>query len=198
MFREMVKDREFLISGEASYDFQLNYYDVSYARTWGRNHVAFTRMMRPNANLMTAVIGFDDRSMINQCLLNRYIISYEPFNFKGMLSDFPSTLTYGNKMDKLRTDLREYFWDGEFQDKIGGNVTVEGSTDASTHFAVYNGTNARQGMIICNYDEDNSITVRPSLTSQQALEHYRLVDDESATVFSGSFTIPPMSAAAVY
>ena len=32
-FREMVKDREFLIAGEAVYDFQHNYYDLSYART---------------------------------------------------------------------------------------------------------------------------------------------------------------------
>ena len=40
---------------------------------------------------MTAVTGFNDRNMINQCLMYRYIISYEPYNFKGRLDDYPLT-----------------------------------------------------------------------------------------------------------
>ena len=60
--------------------------------------------------------------MINQCLLYRYIISYEPYNFKGMPEDYPLTLAYGKQMDALRTELREYFWDGEFRDKVGATV----------------------------------------------------------------------------
>ena len=194
-FRSMVKDRDFLIAGEASYDFQLNYYDVSYGRTWGRDHIAVSRMMRPGANLMTAVIGFNDRSMINQCLLNRYIISYEPFNFKGMLSDFPSTVDYGMKMDKLRTEMRGYFWDGTFQGKIGGTVTVDGEN--YVHYAVYVCKNGRLGMIICNYDENKSIIAAPSFDNGQKPAQYRLVDEDSLTAFKGRFMIPPMSAAAV-
>lgn len=194
-FRAMVKGKDFLIAGEASYDFQLNYYDVNYARTWGRGHIPYTRMVRPEAQLMTAVIGFNDRSMINQCLLNRYIISYEPFNFKGMLSDYPSTVAYGAKMDKLRTDLRDYFWDGKFQDKIGGKVTADG--DAHSYYTVFAGVGGRLGMIICNYNEEKSITVTPVLDDGQQLTQYRLVDEDSMMSFYGSFAIPPMSAAAV-
>ena len=194
-FRKMTTGMDFMISGEASYDFQLNYYDVNYARTWGRGHIPYTRMVRPDAQLMTAVIGFNDRSMINQCLLNRYIISYEPFNFKGLLSDFPSTVTYGMKMDKLRTDLSEYFWYGKFMDKIGGCVLVD---DQLHHFyTVYSGSNGKSGMIICNYDEDKSITVTPVLDNGQQLTEYRLVEDDKASFFKDSFVIPPMSAAAV-
>ena len=198
MFREMVRDREFLFGGEASYDFQLNYYDVSYGRTWGSGHVPFTRMTRPNANLMTAVIGFDDRAMINQCLLNRYIISYEPFNFKGMLSDFPATVAYGKKMDALRTELRAIFWDGTYQDKLGGEVTLADTQAPYTHYAVYDGTHGQQGMVICNDDERQSLTVRPTLASGQKLSFFRLVDDATATAFEDSFTLPPLSAAVVY
>jgi len=195
MFREMVKGKEFLIAGEASYDFQLNYYDVSYARTWGRGHRPFTRMVRPNANLMTAVVGFNDRSMINQCLLNRYIISFEPYNFKGVPSDYPQTAAYGRKMDDLRNDLRAYFWDGQYCDKIGGAVLADGV--ALDSYAVYDSTNGAQGMVICNYDEENSITVTPTLASGQKLTKFRLVDDTDMKQFDGSFVIPPMSAAAV-
>ena len=50
---------------------------------------------------MTAVNGFYDRNMINQCLMYRYIISYEPFHFKGWLHDYPETVAYGNAMDAL-------------------------------------------------------------------------------------------------
>lgn len=195
-FREIVKDREFMIAGEAVYDFQHNYYDLSYARTWGRDHKAMTRMIRPDCNIMTAVLGFNDRSMINQCLLNKYIISYEPYNFKGMLSDFPDTVAYGNKMDKLRTDLREYFWDGEFMDKIGGQVTLENGTPL-TSYAVYRGTNGKEGMVICNYDEDVPITVVAKLDSGQKLTGYRLVEDDTITAFDSSFVIPARSAAVV-
>lgn len=60
---------------------------------------------------MPAVTGFDDRNMINQCLLYRYVISYEPFNFQGRLSDALNTVAYGARMDQLRTELREWVWD---------------------------------------------------------------------------------------
>ena len=32
----------------------------------------------------------------------------------------------GKRMDALRTELREYFWDGEFRDKVGATVTADG------------------------------------------------------------------------
>ena len=194
MFREMTAGTEFLIAGEASYDFQLNYYDVSYTRTWGRDHRPYTRMTRPDAQVMTAVVGFDDRSMINQCLLNRYIISYEPYNFKGLPSDFPKTAGYGRKMDALRRDLRTYFWDGRFREALGGSVAAEG---AAVQYAVYDGTDGKQGMIVCNYDEDRAVWVAPKLDSGQALSQYRLVDEDALTPFEDGFWLPPLSAAAV-
>ena len=203
MFRAMTKGRDFLICGEATYNFQMNDYDISYARTWGRDHAAGARAARPDATMMTAVIGFNDRAMINQCLLNRYILSYEPFNFKGRLTDFPETVSYGGKMDKLRTEFREYFWDGTFEDKLGGNVEVLESADPFAWYSVYTRSSsdtessAPQAMVICNYHEDRSITVKPTLLSGQALTHYRLVDDDVAQPFSGEFTIPPASAAIV-
>ena len=194
-FREMVKGTDFMIAGETSYDFMMNYYDVSYGRTWGRDHIPSARMQRPEANIMTAVIGFNDRSMLNQCLMNRYIISYEPFNFKGMLSDYPSTVAYGMKMDKLRTDLRDYFWDGRFQNRIGGKVVADG--EKHVHYAVFKSVDDKLGMVICNYDEEKSITVIPTLCNGDKLTQYRLVDEECLVPFNGSFVIPPMSAAAV-
>lgn len=195
-FREMIGDREFMIAGEGIYDFQHNYYDLSYARTWGRDHKPMTRYIRPDCNIMTAVIGFNDRGMINQCLMNKYIISYEPYCFKGMLSDFPETVCYGKKMDQLRTDLREYFWDGEFTGQLNGEVWLADGSCLDS-YTVFKGTNGKYGMIICNYDEEKPIVVIPSLENGQKLNQFRLVDDEQMTPFTTMFTIPPKSAAAV-
>ena len=58
---------------------------------------------------MTAIIGFDAREGLNLALLYRYIISYEPYQFKGRLTDFPLTLAYGKKIDALRRKYREFF-----------------------------------------------------------------------------------------
>lgn len=194
-FRKMVDGKEFMIAGEAVYDFQHNYYDLSYVRTWGRDHKPTTRIIRPDCNIMSAVIGFHDRGMINQCLLNKYIISYEPYMFKGMLSDYPDTVAYGAKMDKLRTDLREYFWDGTFAEKQGGVVSLENGEKLDS-YAVYHGSNGKMGMIICNYS-DHPIVVIPELYSGEKLKMYRLVDEDKLNEFDRYFVIPADSAAAV-
>ena len=72
--------------------------------------------------MIIAVTGFNDRDMINRALKDRYIISYEPFNFKGNLSDFPLTLDYGKKVDALRRESA-FFWDAEFRDTREASVT---------------------------------------------------------------------------
>ena len=40
---------------------------------------------------MAAVTGFNDRDAINLCLVYRYIISYEPYMFKGSPEDLSLT-----------------------------------------------------------------------------------------------------------
>ena len=117
---------DFLFAGEACYDWEMETYDFSYHRSENKAHVPLSRYMLPRAQFATAITGFDDRNMINQCLLYRYVISYEPYNFKGRLDDYPLTLEYGKRMDALRAELREYFWDGEFRHEAGAVVTVDG------------------------------------------------------------------------
>jgi hypothetical protein len=193
-FRKMLNGKDFLIAGESLYDFQHDYYHLSYTRTNKPDYKPASRFMRPQGQIMTAVFGFNDRNMINQCLMNRLIISYEPFNFKGMPSDFPETTAYGAKMDALRTELREYFWEGEFRDKTGGKViTAEGKQFET--YSVFCGTNGNIGMVICNY-EDEPLVVEPSF-DQGMPKQYRLVEDKKFSPFNKTFTIPPRSAAVV-
>jgi hypothetical protein len=194
-------DPEFLYAGEACYDWEMEVYQVSYHRSENKHHIPLSRYMLPEAQFMTAVTGFNDRSMINQCLMYRYIISYEPYNFKGHLDDYPMTIEYGKKMDSLRTELREYFWDGEYRDTVGAQVTC----DEKPHhpYSVFRSCKTgKLGLVICNYDEEKTITVKAEIENGQQLHKYRLVDDSDWTigrseVLFREIPIPPCSAVVV-
>src|SRR5262249_32783097 len=99
--RNKLGAEKFLLAAEAPFDLEQQYYGLSYFRILP-GHIPVERFIDPFYPIMIAVCGFDDREMINRALLYRYIISYEPFNFKGDLTDFPLTLEYGKKIDSLR------------------------------------------------------------------------------------------------
>jgi hypothetical protein len=187
---------DFLFAGEACYDWEFEAYHLSYHRSENKEHIPLSRYMLPDALLMTAVTGFDDRNMINQCLMYRYIISYEPYNFKGRLDDYPLTMAYGKQMDALRTELREYFWDGEFRHEVGASVMADGKPYRPCAVFV-NRTNGKSGVVIANYDEVKTVTVRVALDNGDRLGRYRLVDDPTWRVAEDGITIPPCSAAVV-
>jgi hypothetical protein len=113
---------DFLFAGEAIYDQQFGVYQLSYHRSFEVDHIPLTRFMNPHAQLAVASVGFDDRNLIGQALVRRYILSYEPYNFQGRLEDFPLTTGYGRSMDELRTTWRRWFWDGEYRDELGASV----------------------------------------------------------------------------
>lgn len=199
--RRQVDDDGFLFAGEACYDWQFDAYQLSYHRSENPQHVPLSRYLAPHAQIMTAITGFDDRNMVNQCLLYRYVISYEPFNFKGRIPDFPDTVRYGQAMDKLRTELREWFWDGTFQDTAGGtvlNTTDPHQTTIHHPYAIYRHADDRLAAVVANYESDRSIRVRFELTGQASRTQYRIVggsDQWQRT--AGEITVPPRSAAVI-
>jgi hypothetical protein len=194
-FREQTKDSpDFLYSGEGLYDWEFEQYHLSYFRSASTTHIPVNRYLRPHAALITAATGFDDRNIVNQCLLYRYLISYEPFNFKGRLPDFGRTVAYGQRMDALRTELREWFWDGTFRDSLGAQVV---SADGQPHhpYAVYlHRDTGEPAVALANY-RDEQVTVEihgldGPLTS-------RLVDGEGWQPYTGRLDLPARSAAVV-
>lgn len=187
---------EFLIAGEACYDWEMEAYQLSYHRTESKTHIPLSRYMRPESQIMTALTGFNDRNLANQCLLYRYIISYEPYNFKGHLEDYPLTLAYGKKVDALRTELRGWFWDGEYRDAQEASVTADGKPHHP--FSVFLHAETRQpGVAVANYEEHQPVTVQITLDNGGSLARWRLVDDETWHPFSGTVEIPAQSAIVV-
>lgn len=185
---------DFLITGEALYDWQFRKYTLSYVRSWGKNYIPLSRYLRPKSLMMTAITGFNDRNMLNQCLMYRYIMSYEPYCFKGWLHDYPDTMAYGQKVDALRKEHRKYFWDGEYRDACDGMVVNEAGKKHHP-YAVYKAEDGKLGMIISNY-EDEPVRVRASLEVGCPVR-YRTVDEDVWFDASDWIDIPARSAVAV-
>ena len=155
------------------------------------------RYIRPEAQIMTALNGMNDRDMVDQCLMYRYIISYEPMNFHGFLHDFPATVEYGERMNALRTKLRKWLWDGTFTDTVGAKMSFSGG-DIFGKFARFVADDGSEMIVASNYT-DETIEVRAELDSLKMLSRYRAVEDEGWTAIpeSGLVEIPAHSAVVI-
>jgi len=179
---------DFLFSGEGPQDWLMPYY-LSYFRISG-DSTPVCRYLDPQAPVMVAVTGFDDREMLNLILLDRYIISYEPYNFKGHLTDFPLTLAYGQKIDALRRRYHDYLWDGDFRDTLGANVSANG---AYRH-AVYVTRAGKRAVVVVNQE-----TTRPIIATVELPHPGKLLiaspEQPEPLPATGSLQIPARSAA---
>ena len=80
---------DFLFSGEGPQDWLMQYFPVSET---GVSATPVCQYIDSRCLMLAGVSGFDDREKLNQILLYRYVIEYEPFYYKGHLADFPLTL----------------------------------------------------------------------------------------------------------
>lgn len=103
---------DFVIAAEGAYDDQFEHYDVSYFRSASHQHRPLGRQLRPEARIVTALTGFDDRNMAVQSLLYGYGMSLEPYNFKGRPGDMPVTVGLARQVDALRTRYADWLWNG--------------------------------------------------------------------------------------
>ncbi len=149
---------EFLFAGEGPGDWLMPYYTLGYYRIGADTRHAL-RYIDPRAPLMAAVRGFDARDEINLILAYRYIISYEPFNFKGHVTDFPLTLEYGKRVDALRRRYREYLWDAEFRDTLGATVTADGNY----RYTVFAAKGGKRAVAIVNLEQEKPIAASVAL-----------------------------------
>lgn len=184
---------DFLFAGEAPYDWMFEEYELGYHRSENPRHIPLSRYLQPDVQLMTAITGFDDRNMINQCLLYRYVMSFEPYNFKGRPTDAPDTISYGKRVAQLREELREWLWDATFVDSVG---VVARRSDGSAHHPAtgFRHADGRLAAVVANY-ADEPARVSLDLDGRPADNHqYRLVDDAAWHPFPGAVDIPARGA----
>ncbi len=125
---------DFLLAGEAIYDLFYEDYPLSYFRM-GARHAPVQRCIDASYANLVGVWGYDDRNALNLCLLNRYIISYETRNFRGLPDEFPLTLEYGKSIDRLRERYQERLWDVEMLPQ--DTVALSAQPGAHIAYTVY-------------------------------------------------------------
>lgn len=154
-FRSIVDSDEFLFAGESPYDLEFQTYGMSYYRIFS-GFVPFARYLDPWAPMSVAVTGWNDRQIINACLLYRFSMSYEPSNFHGELDEMPITLKYGGAVDELRSKYSEWIWDAEFCDTVG--AIVMNGTEPLTTYSVYRRSDGRRAVAFANMSDRDHIT----------------------------------------
>lgn len=209
------KKQNFLFAGEGPEDWLIQYYPFSYFRI-NESSTPVCRYIDPKIPLMVAVTGFDDREMLNLCLLNRYIISYEPYNFKGNLDDFPLTLEYGKKIDNLRKKYKEYLWDADFRDTQGVKVISDGNyhypvftnqssdglwngappSEGSYRYSVFINQNGKRAVVVVNRSERETITVKVFVPGRGSLI-MATPEEPEAKPTNGIIQIPARSAVVI-
>lgn len=182
---------DFLFAGEGPGEWLMPYYPFGYYRIGFATQPAL-RYLDSQAQLMAAVRGFDDREVLNLILAFRYIISYEPYYFKGHLTDFPLTLAYGKKIDALRRRYREYLWDAEFRDTLGASVLSNGSC----MHTVFRTASGKRAVVMVNKEFSKAIAVKLELPDAGRLV-MATPEAPDAKPFSGALRIPARSAIVV-
>ena len=182
-------DRDFIFAGEGPQDWLMQYYPVSYFRI-GNGSRPVCRYIDSQAPLMVAVTGVDDREKLNLILLNRYIISYEPFNFKGHVTDFPLTLAYGKKIDALRRRYKEYLWDADFRDTLGATITADGRYRHS----VFVTKSGKRAVVVVNQEVAKPISAKVELPNAGTFV-VATPENQEARPNSGVLRIPARSVA---
>ena len=180
---------DFLFAGEGPEDWLMQYFPVSET---GITAVPFNQYLdTTNSLVLAGVSGFDDRKALNLILMNRYVIQYEPFYYKGHITDFPLTLAYGKKIDDLRRRYKDYLWDGQFRDTVGARVTADGRF----RYSVFDAPNGKRAVVVVNQDT-KTIKATVSIPNADNLV-VATPDDPSARPTTGVIQIPAGCAAVV-
>ncbi len=184
-------DRDFVFAGEGHQDWLMQAYPVSYFRI-DSDSTPVERYIDPQAPLMVAVTGFDDREKLNLILLDRYLISYEPYNFKGHLTDFPLTLAYGKKIDSLRRKYKAQLWDAGFRDTQGAKVTADGPV----RYSVFVTGAGKRTVVVINQGREKSVSAKVQLPNPGQLL-VATPEQPDARPTSGEVELAPRSAAVI-
>ena len=186
----------FIYAGEGVSDYMSQYYPYSYIRSSNgefdqNSFEPVLRYINRDIRFATCLTGFDDREMVNQCLLYNFVINYEPFNFKGWVRDIEKTAAYGEKVNKLRRSFREYLIDGIFTDTIGAEFKTD---DSLAHrYSVFKNDKGQKAIVVVNEDISQTLTGKISCPDAEKFDCYT-PEDGFIVKSRGEISVPPRSA----
>ena len=181
---------DFIFAGEGPQDWLMQYFPVNECGVSATPVCQY--LDTRNSVMLAGVSGFDDREQLNMILLNRCVIQYEPFLYKGHLHDFPLTMAYGQKIDDLRRKYKAYLWDADFHDTLGADV----SADAPHRYSVYVAASGKRAVVVVNPGSVSAITAKVNLPNAGKLV-MATPERPEAEATDGTLQIPARSAAVV-
>lgn len=180
---------DFLFAGEGPQDWLMQYFPVSETGVPG---TPICQYLDRNCLLLAGVSGFDDREQLNMILLNRCVIQYEPFLYKGHLRDFPLTLAYGKKIDALRSKYKDFLWNADFRDTLGAEVSANGAH----RYSVFAADSGKRAVVVVNQELEKEITAKVNVPNAGRLVT-ATPEQLDAQTTTGTLQIPARSAAVV-
>jgi hypothetical protein len=181
---------DFLFGGEGPQDWLMQFFPVNEAGVSGTPICQY--LDTTHSVMIAGVSGFDDREQLNNILVNRCVIQYEPFLYKGHLHDFPLTMAYGRKIDDLRRKYKAYLWDGAFRDTLGADVKSNGHH----RYSVFLAENGKRAVIVVNSSSSDAITAEVRLPNPGRLI-VATPEQPDGQPTDGTVEIPARSAAVV-
>jgi len=175
--------REFLFAAETVYEDLQPSYQVSYIRSHYVDHAPLTRYVNPGLRMMTTVSGYDDRNQINQALAYGYSLCYEPAHYKGRLPEIPATVAYGQRAERLRTELADNLWHGTFV-RPGQLPAGDGRPPLVTG-AWRHADGERSLLVVANYDHDEADVDAAALGCTES----RTIDGDWEPISGGRATV---------
>jgi hypothetical protein len=194
------RNKDFVMAGEGTNDPMSQYYPINYVRTWKDaawfsegEHKAAWKYLNPDMKIAACLIGWDDREIVHQCIAYGYIINYEPYNFKGRISDFPTTVAYGQKAQALRKRLWDYIWLGKFTDTVGAKLEVEGGGGEYIYTVFENRSNSKKAVVVANQGHKGELHGKLTLDNGSKEFSVYNMENECVTNSDGNITIAPRS-----
>jgi hypothetical protein len=101
-------------------------------------------------------------------------------------------------MDRLRLELRDWLWDGEFQDTVGATVTDRSSGRPHVPYSVFKSArDSSLAVVVANYSVKDEVVVDVEAGGAAGPLDYRLVEAPGWQPAANGARVPPRSAAVV-
>jgi Domain of unknown function (DUF6259)/Glycosyl hydrolases family 38 C-terminal domain len=160
-------DPEFLLAGEATFDFCWQYMSIAYMRLRDWDHVPVFKYTFPEALITVCVHQFDYQS-VNNCLRVGYVINAEIHNMRASLASAPKLGAYIREILRIRAELIDYLWNGRFKDGLG--ATIGGDSKGILYGVHVNTKNERRAVVLMN-TTDVTKRVRVALDDNLAMRY---------------------------
>ena len=102
-------------------------------------------------------------------------------------------MEYGQKIDALREQYKDFLWDGIYCDELGASATG----NYIIHSVFERKSDGKRAVVVLNFSESESSTATVALEGNGKLKYVTL-DNTTPSDFSGTLEVPAQSAAVFF